>query len=165
MKISILSLSLILYFSMISFGQTKDHQNPGRNGIYAEGYLIRHDFSEGFASINYERVLGKKYRTFLRIGIYPDFQSAVSFPLTISWITKPLNNHHFELGIGAIYRLEHFVDPFNPSREWFHDIPAIMIPVMYRYQQNTGFFLRAGINLFVSWPTLPSPSISAGYRF
>jgi len=44
-------------------------------------------------------------------------------------------------------------------------MPAIMIPLMYRYQKPSGFFFRGGINLFVSWPTIPSPSVSLGYKF
>ena len=137
------------------------------NGVYAELYLVRHDFSEGFVSINYERVLGKKRRSNLRIGIYPDFKSSISFPLTITWITKPARDHHFEYGIGAVLRIEHYEDPYvnTQSREWFYDMPAIMVPLMYRYQKNYGWFFRGGINLFLSWPTLPSPSLSIGYKF
>jgi hypothetical protein len=44
-------------------------------------------------------------------------------------------------------------------------MPAVMVPLMYRFQKAHGFYFRGGINLFVSWPTLPSPSVSLGYRF
>jgi hypothetical protein len=42
---------------------------PGKNGLYAEVYLIRHDFSDGFASLNYERVIGKKGRSALDLTL------------------------------------------------------------------------------------------------
>jgi hypothetical protein len=90
----------------------------------------------------------------------------MSFPVTVCWITTPNSHHHFEYGIGAVARVEHFVDPLGINeREWFYDFGALMIPLMYRYQGNSPWFFRAGINLFVSWPTLPSPSLSVGYSF
>ncbi len=166
MRTLILAIIVILSFSSALYSQTTDYSYLERNGVYAETYLIRHDFSRGYVSINYERNIGKKYKTNIRIGLYPDFQTAISLPMTISWITKPLKNNHFEYGVGYVIRIEHFVDPYGyNSKEWFFDVPAVMIPLMYRYQKNSGFFLRAGVNLFVSWPTLPSPSFSAGYRF
>ena len=165
MKVSILISSIILFFSAQSFSQTTDYSDIGRNGVYAEVYILRHDFSDGFVSINYERNIGGKRRTNIRVGVYPDFQSVVSFPMTISRITKPHIHHHFEYGIGAVYRIEHYVSSYNPSKTWYHDMPALMIPLMYRYQKNKGWFFRGGINLFLSWPILPSPSFSAGYKF
>jgi len=167
MKKIFISGILILLIVPEIISQTSDSSQINMNGVYAELYLVRHDFSSGFVSINYERVIGKKRRANLRVGIYPDFESSISFPLTITWITKPTRNHHFEYGIGAVYRIEHYIDPYVliQYREWFYDIPAIMIPLMYRYQKNAGWFFRGGINLFVSWPTLPSPSLSAGYKF
>ena len=165
MKVSILISSIILFFSTQSFSQTTDYSDISRNGVYAEVYILRHDFSDGFVSINYERNIGRKRRTNLRVGVYPDFQSVVSFPITISRITKPRIHHHFEYGIGAVYRIEHYVSSYNPSKAWYHDMPALMIPLMYRYQKNKGWFFRGGINLFLSWPILPSPSFSAGYKF
>jgi len=166
MRISIVFSILLSMFSFQVFSQPIENTATKRNGIYAETYLIRNDFSEGFVSINYARTVGKKLRTNLRIGAYPDFQSTVSFPLTVSRLTNPLGHHHFEYGAGIVFRVEHFVDPYGyTSREWFYDIPAIMFPIMYRYQKSAGFYFRAGFNLFVSWPTLPSPSISIGYQF
>ena len=158
--------TIILGFTLTGFGQNSNDSIFKRNNLYAEGYLIRHDFSSGFVSINFERNIGKKQRTNLRLGIYPDFESTISFPLTVSWVTKPLSHHHFEYGVGAVIRIEHFVDPYGyTTKEWFFDIPALMIPLMYRYQKYSGWFLRGGVNLFLSWPTLPSPSISVGYKF
>ncbi len=165
MKLSIITSIILFFFINEGFSQTTDYPDIKKNGIYAEGYLIRHDFSSGFVSINYERVFGKKRNKNLRAGIYPDFQSTISFPLTFSWLTKPLSHHHFEYGVGAVIRIEHYVDPYGyNSKEWFYDLPALMIPLMYRYQKKSGLFFRGGINLFVSWPTLPSPSVSIGYK-
>lgn len=146
--------------------QTNHNSSLNKNGIYAEVYLIRHDFSDGFVSINYERNVGKKNKTKIRVGIYPDFESTISIPFTVSRVTRPLSNHHFEYGLGAVFRVEHFIDPSGfTEKEWFYDVPAFMIPMMYRYQNKSGLYFRAGINLFVSWPTLLSPSISVGYQF
>lgn len=166
MKKTFILSALMLIMTIAGFAHASETLSIKRNAIYAEGYLIRHDFSEGLASLNYERTFGKKDRTHLRIGIYPDFESAISFPLTVTWITTPKSRHHFEYGIGGVFRVEHFVDPLGINeREWFYDVPALMIPLMYRYQGDSPWFFRTGINLFVSWPTLPSPSVSIGYRF
>ena len=162
----VLAATLMLINAHSGFAQNNDYSLIGKNSVYLEGYLVRHDFSDGIASVNFERNFGKNMRGNLRVGIYPDFESTVSFPVTVSWITNPLNSHHFEYGIGAVIRIEHFVDPYGyTSKEWFYDIPALMIPIMYRYQKHVGWFFRGGINLFVSWPTLPSPSVSTGYKF
>ena len=165
MKISILAASIILSFSIQLLSQTNDQSEISRNGIYAEVYILRHDFNDGFASINYERIIGGKRRVNLRVGLDPDFQSAIVFPITVSWTSNLLSQHHFEYGFGAIYRLEHYVSTDNPTKSWYHDMPALMLPFMYRYQKNNAWYFRGGINLFLSWPILPSPSFSAGYRF
>jgi hypothetical protein len=152
----------VLIFSGIlieSKAQSADYSIIGRNGIYVEYYSIRHDFSSGFFSFNYEQFVGKKRKISIRAGIYPDFRTTISVPLTVSWITSPLKNHHFEYGIGAVYRIEHFENNF------YHDIPAVIIPLMYRYQKNRGLFFRGGVNFFYSWPMLVSPSFSLGYKF
>jgi hypothetical protein len=92
------------------------------------------------------------------VGLYPDFESTVSFPVTFTWITSPPKNHHFEFGVGLVFRVEKFEGSF------YKDFPAAMFPLMYRYQKGP-FFFRGGFNVFVSWPTIPSPSVSAGFRF
>lgn len=149
----------ILLFLLI-FAGSSEAQHSGRNGVYLEFYSIRHDFSEGFVSINYERNLAKADRpaTLLRVGVYPD-RHTFSFPITLTRTTSPLRKHQFEYGLGLVYRMERFMG------EVYHDVPAIMFPLMYRYQSRSGFFLRAGANLWVSWPTFPSPSLSLGYSF
>ena len=158
--------AILLITPVLACAQENTGDGLKRNGIFAETYLIRHDFSEGMFSLNYERTLGRRQRANLRLGIYPDFESTISFPLTLSWITKPAGTHHLEYGLGLVFRVEHFVDPYGGygDKEWFYDLPALLIPVMYRFQKEGGFYLRAGLNVFLSWPTLPSPSISAGFR-
>jgi hypothetical protein len=145
----------------------QDPPQQSKNGVYAEFYLLRHDFSDGFVSLNYERLMGTKERTHLRLGVYPDFQSTISFPLTITRMTGPTLLHHFEYGAGLVFRMEHYVDPYDPApmKTWFFDMPALMVPLMYRFQKNDGLYFRAGFNVFLSWPVLPSPSFSLGYRF
>jgi len=139
--------------------QETDFESIRRNGVYVELYLIRHDYSDGFISINYERFVGKKKKMALRIGIYPDFESIIAFPITVSWITGPLKKSHFEYGIGLVTRFESYENQINT------DFPALMIPLMYRYQKSKGLFFRGGINLLISTPVLPSPSFSLGYKF
>ena len=163
MKTFLLILSFFFYtFSGLIAQNSNDIK---KNGIYLESYIIRHDFSNGFVSLNYERIIGKKERTNLRIGLYPDFESIIAIPVTLTRITRPQNHHHFEYGLGIIYRIEHFISDENPSKEWYYDFPGAMIPLMYRFQKQEGFYFRAGANLIISWPTLPLPSLSAGYRF
>lgn len=163
-----LSLFCILLFFLClpGYAQTGEKNKIRRNAVYLETYLIRHDFSQGFVSADYERTLGKKDKAFLRVGLYPDLETAISIPLTFTWITSPQSRHHFEYGIGGVFRIEHYVDPYSTTdREWFYDVAALMIPLMYRYQGNSNWFFRGGFNVFVSWPTLPSPSFSVGYKF
>jgi len=164
-KLLLFGILLLLFVTEIN-SQDSDSAPSSKNGVYLEAYLWRHDFSNGFVSVNYERVVGKKQRANFRIGVYPDFESTISIPITLTWITNPSGIHHFEYGFGAVFRIEHYVDPYGlNSKEWFYDMPAIMVPLMYRYQKKDGFFLRTGVNLFVSWPTIPSPALCLGYRF
>lgn len=164
---TLFSLALFLASAMPICPQHVEYQPFGRNGIYTEFYTIRHDLSDGFISLNYERIVGRKGKSALRIGIYPDFETTASFPVVYHRISTPARKHHFEWGVGAVFRIEHYKNPYDPTQtnEWFHDIPAIMLPIMYRYQKGTGLIVRGGINLFLSWPVLPSPSFSIGYKF
>jgi len=164
-RISILGL-LLLILANEGKAQKTDASQFAMNGVYTEFYVVRPDFSDGFVSINYERVLGKKLRANLRLGVWPDFETSVSFPISISWITGPKKKHHFEYGIGTVFRVEHYIsDDPTQTKEWFYDVPAFIFPLIYRYQKSSGFYFRGGINVFLSWPTLPSPSISLGYKF
>jgi len=142
-----------------SKAQDNEYNSIGKNGIFTEVYILRHDFNSGFISLNYERFLGHKKRISLRGGFYPDFKTLYTFPFTCTWVTHPLKKHHIEFGLGFVYRIEIY------NENVYHEIPALMLPIMYRYQPAKGFYFRGGINLFYSWPVLPSPSISAGYMF
>lgn len=142
--------------------QTTRAQSPielGRNNVYAELYVLRHDFNNGPVSLNYEHLFGKKRIRSLRVGIYPDFETVVTIPITFTRITGPARKHHFEYGFGLVYRIERF------RGETYHDVPAAMFPVMYRYQSGKGLYFRGGVNVFFSWPILPAPSLSLGYSF
>lgn len=130
-----------------------------RNHVFVESYLIRHDFSSGLVSLNYARSFGNKARTQLRIGIYPDFKTTVSFPITFSWLIKPQRQHQLEIGLGLVFRLELY------ESNIYKDIPAAIFPLMYRYQHKSGLFLRSGVNLIYSWPAIISPSLGIGYNF
>jgi len=130
-----------------------------RNHVFVESYLIRHDFSSGLVSLNYARSLGKKARTQLRIGIYPDFKTTVSFPITFTWLIKPQRQHQLEIGLGLAFRLEFY------ESNIYKDIPAAIFPLMYRYQHKSGLFFRGGVNLIYSWPAIISPTLGLGYNF
>ncbi len=130
-----------------------------RNHVFVESYLIRHDFSSGLVSLNYARIFGKKAGTELRIGIYPDFNTTFSFPITFTWLIKPQRKHQLEIGLGLVYRLE-----FSESNI-YKDIPAAIFPLMYRYRHKSGLFFRGGVNLIYSWPAIISPSLGLGYLF
>ena len=158
MKHSCSCLILLLFTCSLS-AQTDLPFTEKANGVFAEFYALRADFSEGFVSLNYERQLGKRQGLLLRLGLYPDFASALSVPVTVSWLTAPLGTHHFEGGAGLVYRVEAF------NGRVLHDIPAFVIPLMYRYQKQQGLFFRGGVNLFVSFPSIISPSASVGYQF
>jgi hypothetical protein len=95
----------------------------------------------------------------LRLGAYPDFRTTVCFPLTFTAITHAKSKHHFEYGIGFVFRLEFY------EGNIYKDVTAAMMPLMYRYQSDKGLFLRAGVNVFYSWPSLVSPSFSVGWSF
>jgi hypothetical protein len=154
----IASIILTLCFCSTSNAQTES-QDFKRNGVYTEVYTIQHAFSSGWVSLNYERHLGKKNNMMLRLGAYPDFRTTVCFPLTFTAITHAKSKHHFEYGIGFVFRLEFY------EGNIYKDVTAAMMPLMYRYQSDKGLFLRAGVNVFYSWPSLVSPSFSVGWSF
>ena len=85
---TILSLFLIPEVS----AQDKDPVKPGRNGVYADLYLARADFSDGFVSLNYERVIGKRQRTQLRVGLSPagKYTGKRIWKTRSSWTCPPL---------------------------------------------------------------------------
>ncbi len=130
-----------------------------RSGAYAEVYLTPRDFSTGFVSVNFEKFFGDKYRHSIRVGVLPDFKTSLCFPITYTYITKPYGKHHLEIGFGLVSRFDLFEGGL------YHDFASGMFPVMYRYTNNSRFYFRGGLNFFYSWPVLPSPSVSMGFRF
>lgn len=188
----ILSLFVCAFFvAPVVTAQTDQKQEFNRNTVYVESYLLRHDFSDGFTSVNYERGFGAKNRLRMRVGAYPDFGksyykpeqsypflfednkgnwhylSTLSFPITVTHILFPESNHHIEYGGGLVFRHEWYehIDGEGNLKKGYTDIVAAMFPLMYRYQNDKGFNFRVGVNLFYSWPILPSPSFSVGYSF
>lgn len=129
-----------------------------RNSLYLEGYAIRHDFSDGFVSLNYERKIGHKKNRLIRIGMYPD-KSTLSVPIVFGRILFPKYKHNFEYGFGGVIRFELY------EKHLFTDFAGLIIPLMYRYESKKSFFLRAGANIIVSFPILVSPAVSVGYLF
>ena len=88
-------------------------------------------------SLNYERVIGKKKRVLLGLGICPTFttnNAVIAFPITISMIIDPLENHHLEYGLGIEPRI--YYDADYPYKQWSHHL---IIPIMYRYKKNRGY--------------------------
>lgn len=129
------------------------------NGIYIETFLTPREFNSGIAALNYEYFLGRKHNQSIRAGVLPDFKSAISFPITWTFITKPYAKHHLEIGAGLVAHLDFFEGAV------YHDIASGIFPVMYRYTGNGRFYFRGGLNIFYNWPVLPTPSLSLGYRF
>lgn len=150
---------LLLSFALPLKGQYFQGVRGLRDGIYAEAYLTSKEFSTGLVSLNYERFFGSKFRNSIRVGVLPDFRSAISFPITWSYITKPYDRHHFEIGIGLVSQIDFFEGLI------YHDIVSAIIPVMYRYTNAGRFYFRGGLNIFYNWPILPTASVSMGYRF
>jgi len=139
-----------------------EYDNIKRNHIYIEAYSILPDYSTGYFSINYEYAFGNKRKTSVRLGFYPSFDDkGYVFPLLINWITAPQKKHHFEYGFGPVLGFE--VDDKNNQN--YFVFGGALVPLMYRFQGNRGIFCRTGINVFISYPTVVSPSISLGYKF
>ncbi len=139
-----------------------DYSGIKRNHIYIEAYSVKPDYSEFNFSINYEYSIGSKRKVSMRLGFYPSFEDkGYVFPLTINWLTAPQKKHHFEYGFGPVLGFER--DTKN-NRTYFV-FGGALVPLMYRFQKQKGIFFRTGINVFVSYPTLISPSVSLGYKF
>jgi hypothetical protein len=98
-------------------------------------------------------------------GIGGETAPIVTFPVSFSYLFFKNSNHHLELGMGLISRLE-FVrkEPDNKLQTLFGPIGAI-VPLLYRYDAPYGLILKAGAQLFYSWPVYLTPIISVGWRF
>ena len=153
------TLAFIVKGNVLFAQESSGYSDVKRNGAYIEGYFVPYDLVDGYISYNYERVLGKKRQTNLRLGILPDYKGVLAFPFTVSWITNSLAASHFEYGLGFVYWMDFSHNNFS------HDIPAAVFPFMYRYQKEKGFIFRVGFNLFVGRIVTFSPSASVGYKF
>jgi hypothetical protein len=158
----IIVLSAILY-STLCFTQS-EYNSVRDNGVYVEGYLTGdHTGSVGWFSVNYNRKLGASKIPCLRVGMSADFESSIGVPVVMTFLTNPNGKSHFEGGIGVNSRLEFYQGNFSYT-------PFGMIPLMYRYEANNGFLLRAGINYFfysyaIWFPVGLQLGVSFGYSF
>ena len=168
MKNSICFILIIFCFSKIVIAQTPDYSDIRKNGVFIEVYPYPYDkkgMPLGYVSVNYERVLGKKKRALLGLGIYPDFETDytyIAFPITISMITHPLKKHHLEYGLGIAPTFSY---DENNTKKLNSDVPFSILTIGYRYQKNEGLIIRVGYTLIVGWETVLDPSISIGYKF
>lgn len=159
-KSKFLGILVLMLFSEIANGQYFQATRGLRDGIYAEIYVLEKEFSDGFVSLNYEKFFGNKYKNSMRIGFMSDFKSSVSFPVTLSYITHPYENHHLEVGAGFVLNIDFF------EGSAYFDFASGMFPIMYRYtNKDRRFYFRGGVNIFYSRPFIPNPSASIGYRF
>ncbi len=124
-------------------------------------------------SINYERRLSE--RVFGRIGASyivgettEDTETTFVIPLTLSWISHPASNHHFEAGGGVTIAtgdsqdlLETVDDDRKFSKLFVTGIAG------YRYQKpGRGFQFRAALTpIFADGELLPWFGLSVGYAW
>ena len=66
--------------------------------------------------------------------------------------------HQFEMGFGAYFRGD-FTDKFTM------DMPGLLFPIMYRYQEGDQFYVRLGFNFVAGNYVEIKPIFSLGYRF
>ena len=157
----ILTIIVIITCTIITIdAQISENDEIKKNGLYVELYPLNSAEGLGFVSINYERIFYKKRMRSIRLGIYPDFNEYIAFPITISRITHPLKNHHFEYGLGVAMTLNKY------NNKWWSEAPFLMVPLMYRYQKSQGFFFRGEKNMILGYGgLLPHPSLCLGYKF
>lgn len=129
-----------------------------RNAIVFQASAAPEQVSAPF-SVLYERLLGKNGQTALSFGFTPYFTDDdrfqyFTFPISLTRITFPQSSSHFEFGISCL-----FAKPYGRF-----GLQATSIPLMYRYQNNSRFFVAAGINL-IPFGLYPSPTLKAGFRF
>ncbi|MEN8120549.1 MAG: hypothetical protein ABFS35_09395 [Bacteroidota bacterium] len=150
-------IGLVVFFCFISL--TTYSQDEGNNTVSLEVFPIETEFTGGRLMLNYEHLFSWKHNLLLRAGIWPDFQNdGVTFLLTVQGLTGRNNKHNFEYGIGSAVIIDYFEDKTH-----YGFVPDVLIG--YRFHMHKGFMFRTTVNLFVGWPTMPSLSFSAGYRF
>ncbi|NLX40932.1 MAG: hypothetical protein GXY75_03410 [Bacteroidales bacterium] len=123
--------------------------------------LIPHELYSANLGIS----LGRHREWQIYAGIGGETAPIVTFPISFSYVFFMNSNHHLELGLGLISRLE-FVreEPGNKLKTLFGPIGAT-VPLLYRYEAPYGLIIKAGAQLFYSWPVYLTPVISVGWRF
>ncbi len=170
MKTIICTIAIITCISIKVDAQTFDYADIKKNGVYVEVvYPLNYSYWQGYVSINYERVFGKKKRALLRLGIYPNFETDeifIALPITISSITSSHEVHYLEFGLGIAPTLLYEYN--NPYKKLWSDVPFFIAPIIYRYQKKQGLFIRGGFNLIANvldFSVQCQPSLSLGYKF
>ena len=140
----------------VSFELTKD--SIKRNAIVFQASAAPEQVSGPF-SLLYERLLGKKGQTALSFGFTPYFTDDdrfqyFTFPVALTRITFPQSSSHFEFGLSCLFAKTNGV----------FGLHGMNIPLLYRYQNKSRFFVAAGINL-IPFGLYPSPTLKAGFRF
>jgi len=135
-----------------------------KNSFYLEARTTDQTLGVGYFSLNYDRRFGRRKISIARIGLSKKFNHPIyGIPMTISWITNPKGKHHFEGGIGLMYRFEYY-------NETIHSDPFSMITLHYRFNSKRGLNLRSGINYYgyskaIYYPVNLSFTLSLGYSF
>jgi hypothetical protein len=110
-------------------------------------------------SLLYERQFGKKGQTAFSFGFTPYFTDDdrfqyFTFPVALTIITFPQRSSHFEFGLSLLFAKTYGI----------FGLHGWNIPLMYRYQNKSRFFVAAGIHL-IPFGLYPSPTLKAGFRF
>ncbi len=139
----------------INFELPKD--SIKRNAIVFQASAAPEQVSAPF-SLLYERQ-DKKGQAAISFGFTPYFTDDdrfqyFTFPVALTIITFPQSSSHFEFGLSFL---------FAKSYGSF-ELHGMNIPLMYRYQNKSRFFVAAGIHL-IPFGLYPSPTLKAGYRF
>lgn len=149
-------IGLVVLFLCLSYSAYS--QDEGNNTISLEAFPVETEFTEGRFMYNYEHFFSWKHNFLVRTGFWPDFQNdGVTVLLTVQGLTGRNNKHNFEYGIGSAIIFDYF------DGVHYGFVPDVLVG--YRFHLPKGFMFRTTVNLFVGWPTMPSVSFSAGYRF
>ncbi len=138
------------YHRLMDFGKS--------NGIYLELQIKSYDFGPSFASLNYERYFGKFKSLGVRAGAYITTQPQLLMPITVQYIANSRKKHQFELGFGGFVRT-------NFEENVKTDMPAMLFPMAYRFQETDKFYVRMGINFVTGINIYMKPFFSLGHRF
>jgi len=129
-----------------------------RNAIVFQASAAPEQVSAPF-SLLYERQFGKKGQTAFSFGFTPYFTNDdrfqyFTFPVALTIITFPQRSSHFEFGLSLLFAKTYGV----------FGLQGWNIPLMYRYQNKSRFFVATGIHL-IPFGLYPSPTLKAGFRF